>query len=258
MMKEWTVLDDRVIFGKMEIMLSDVQSVQMFSTPTLLTNGVILLTSNNKPFSMAYPNKLKSEGREAFAYIRDNIGSVKLKINMKSMTDIDNEIKALPVKDDWGTKKEIAELPDILKGDEQIKAITSGISDGNTWLVVCTNRRVLMLDKGLLYGLKLVDIPLDRVNSISHSKGMILGKIAITDGATTRTIENVPNTTVGFFADTVNEQVELYKKSKNAPVAQVVQASSSADELLKFKQLLDMEAITQEEFNAKKKELLGL
>lgn len=34
--------------------------------------------------------------------------------------------------------------------------------------------------------------------------------------------------------------------------------TSSADEIKKFKELLDMGAITQEEFNDKKKELLGL
>ncbi len=36
------------------------------------------------------------------------------------------------------------------------------------------------------------------------------------------------------------------------------QSDSAADELLKFKQLLDAGAITQEEYDAKKKELLGL
>ncbi|MDL0397548.1 SHOCT domain-containing protein, partial [Clostridioides difficile] len=35
-------------------------------------------------------------------------------------------------------------------------------------------------------------------------------------------------------------------------------SSSTADEILKYKNLLDMEAITQEEFDAKKKELLNL
>ena len=40
--------------------------------------------------------------------------------------------------------------------------------------------------------------------------------------------------------------------------ATVVQAASSAEELKKFKELLDMGIITQEEFEAKKKQLLGL
>ncbi|MDI2789904.1 SHOCT domain-containing protein, partial [Clostridioides difficile] len=34
--------------------------------------------------------------------------------------------------------------------------------------------------------------------------------------------------------------------------------NSTADEILEYKNLLDMEAITQEEFDAKKKELLNL
>lgn len=38
----------------------------------------------------------------------------------------------------------------------------------------------------------------------------------------------------------------------------VMQQTSAADELIKFKNLLDMGVITQEEFDAKKKQLLGL
>ncbi len=38
----------------------------------------------------------------------------------------------------------------------------------------------------------------------------------------------------------------------------VMQQTSAADEIIKFKNLLDMGVITQEEFDAKKKQLLGL
>ena len=41
-------------------------------------------------------------------------------------------------------------------------------------------------------------------------------------------------------------------------ISTVVQTTSAADEILKFKTLLDQGIITQEEFDAKKKELLGL
>jgi predicted Zn-dependent peptidase len=37
-----------------------------------------------------------------------------------------------------------------------------------------------------------------------------------------------------------------------------IQQNSSADEILKYKNLLDMGVITQEEFEQKKKQLLGL
>lgn len=256
--KPWTLLDDRLVYGKKEILFTEIQSVSLFAKPTFATNGVITVKFNNKTINLAYSNKSKDEGYKAFLYLQEHYGTNDQNINRKTAFDIEKEINDLPCKDDWGTKKEISELPNILNLDENIKAITSGVTDGNTWLIVCTNKRVLMLDKGMIYGLKLIDIPLDRINSISHSKGLLLGKLAITDGATTRTIDNVSNVTVGFFADTVTKEVELYKHSKNTPLTQIVNSISSADELIKYKQLLDMGALTQEEFDIKKKELLGI
>lgn len=47
-------------------------------------------------------------------------------------------------------------------------------------------------------------------------------------------------------------------EAKNNISVPAVQPSSSADEILKYKQLLDCGAITQEEFDLKKKQLLGL
>ena len=51
------------------------------------------------------------------------------------------------------------------------------------------------------------------------------------------------------------EQFEAERDAKNTPV---VQAPSSAEELKRFKELLDQGIITQEEFDAKKKQILGL
>ena len=52
------------------------------------------------------------------------------------------------------------------------------------------------------------------------------------------------------FEDIILKESNQEEKSNNSV--------SSADELKKFKELLDMGAITQEEFDAKKKQLLGL
>ena len=58
----------------------------------------------------------------------------------------------------------------------------------------------------------------------------------------------------------LEEAVKAAKEASSvAPAPAVVQAAlSPADELKKFKELLDMGIITQDEFNAKKKQLLGL
>ena len=57
-------------------------------------------------------------------------------------------------------------------------------------------------------------------------------------------------------ADYIRSRVEFYKKQKNGGTTVV--SLSPAEELKKFKELLDMGVITQEEFDAKKKALLGL
>lgn len=52
------------------------------------------------------------------------------------------------------------------------------------------------------------------------------------------------------FLDRICEQ--------NSTEKSLTQTSSAADEILKYKQLLDIGAITQEEFQAKKESLLNL
>ena len=52
----------------------------------------------------------------------------------------------------------------------------------------------------------------------------------------------------------VKERVEYYKNAKNTPVA----AISPAEEIKKYKELLDIGVISQDEFDAKKKQLLGI
>ena len=54
----------------------------------------------------------------------------------------------------------------------------------------------------------------------------------------------------------INQKLKEYKSAKNCGT--VIQQISAADELKKFKELLDMGIISQEEFDAKKKQLLDL
>ena len=58
--------------------------------------------------------------------------------------------------------------------------------------------------------------------------------------------------------DLVTLTKEQYESEKNAKNAPTIQALSPAEELKKFKDLLDAGVITAEEFEAKKKHLLGL
>ncbi len=70
-------------------------------------------------------------------------------------------------------------------------------------------------------------------------------------------VSKVSNERMEEISNYVKKRVEEYKQSSKAPTV-INSAPSDADELLKFKNLLDMGVITQEEFDAKKKQILGL
>ncbi len=99
--------------------------------------------------------------------------------NSKRLAEIRQQIESLENADIFGTKKEIKYLPEVLDENETIKGVASGMLENNTWLIVCTDQRVLFLDKGMLYGLKQKEIPLDSISSVTHKTGIMLGSIEV-------------------------------------------------------------------------------
>lgn len=103
---------------------------------------------------------------------------------------------------------------------------------------------------------KRVDLPLDMISAVATAK---LGGISV----------STSSGVIRFLAIKNNEEIheaiskllmERQGKEKPASVTTINQEipQSNADELQKYKNLLDNGTITQEEFDAKKKQLLGL
>ena len=172
---------------------------------------------------------------------------------------IKSQMESAGVSDLFGTKKEVKALPEILNDDEHIVYATSGIVNNNTVLVVLTQKRVIFIDKGLIYGIKSTEIPLDMVNGVSYSKGILLGKVSITNGAITTAIDNVNKNTAPVLTDKIKETAEQYKESLRPPVKNTpIQVLDGPDQIKKYKSLEDEGIITHEEFEAKKKQIMGI
>ena len=98
-----------------------------------------------------------------------------------------------------------------------------------------------------------VDLPIDSVSSVGTSIfhgidiGTSSGRISF------KAIENNMN-----LHEVISKLLIDRQKAKNTESSPSIPTGSTADELKKFKELLDMGIITQEEFDAKKKQLLGL
>ena len=198
------------------------------------------LTDTPSPVSTS-----KSSGRESSDY--------------KSATYVERKAICHRIAKEMGdsrffTRKELGHLPAILMTGEQVLGFTSGLMDGNTWLIVLTDRRIIFLDRGFFYGLKQSVIDLDKVNTVSGQTGLILGSISIQDGASNRTIRNVPKRTVLKFTNKVQEALQARKSTSFGVVPQVNEDLYS--KLERLAALQEKGILTAEEFKRQKEKLL--
>lgn len=177
-----------------------------------------------------------------------------------SKTELKNEYNRIAKEigdDQFFTKKELNYLPEVLRDGEQILAFTSGLMDGNTWLITLTDRRVIFLDKGMIYGLTQSVIDLDKINAVSGSTGIFFGKISIEDGASERVIENVWKKTVKVFTNKIQDAIEARKNNNSQSVSNTPVTEDPYEKLEKLAGLKEKGIISEEEFNEEKKKILG-
>ena len=164
----------------------------------------------------------------------------------------------------WGNRHsgERQMLYDIMDSDEAIARIVGGMFRQDTdrlrrhkGVAVATNKRVIFADKGLLGSTEVMEMPYRSIEAITYSTGMFMGGIQITGRgvASFRIEEVVEKDTLQPFSDCVRSLCQ-----ETQQVQQTTSAPSSVDDLEKLAGLLERGFLTQEEFDAKKKELLGL
>lgn len=85
---------------------------------------------------------------------------------MPTLEDIKKQINRLDGASKLLGFKEIKALPDILWDDENIERIVQGMYNNGLGILCATNKRLLFVDKGLLYGLTVEDFPYDKITSI--------------------------------------------------------------------------------------------
>lgn len=119
--------------------------------------------------------------------------------------------------------------------------------------IVVTDKRVYGT---AMFG-KQVDLPLDSISALG--RGMF-SSIAVATSSGKIIFWGISN--IYEVHETISELLQnrqSEKRTASAPINHITQqAQSSADELKKYKELLDNGIISQEEFDAKKKQLLDL
>lgn len=145
--------------------------------------------------------------------------------------------------------------------DVLLTLTTNSITNGSKYVtggitaVVFTTHRFICAQKASKNKEPVKVVNLDIVNDIhKNPSGLLEGTICI----------DTPKETIGIHLQKVQldrafaailETLDTYKQKDKPSTSHL---SSTADEILKFKELLDLGIITQDEFTIKKKQLLDL
>ena len=152
-----------------------------------------------------------------------------------------------------GGGREIKRLTEHLWEAETVERMTTGAYGNGTGLIVLTDRRLLFVQDGVM-SKKSEDFPLDKVSSVQWGSGMMLGAITIFASGNKSEIKNVNK-------DDGKEIVDLVRARLSAPKADPAAAAGAPqpDIIGQIKQLGELKeagVLSQEEFDAKKSELL--
>lgn len=179
---------------------------------------------------------------------------------MPTLEQVKKEIRALPDTYVFYTKREIDYLPAILIEGERIRALTSGFIGNRTVLAVCTSRRLLFLDKGMFFGLRQWQLGLDRVQSIDGNYLIFFGTIRIWDGASAVNMGMVWAKSIDPFIKATRTAIDEFRRISFREVmggGMPPPAVDVASQLERLAKLKEQGHLTEEEFQAQKKKLLG-
>lgn len=163
----------------------------------------------------------------------------------------------------WGVKH-FKILEDNLMEGECVKMAFIGLHNyeaankhDSNYAYAITNKRIIMGQKQTITGEKFQTVFLTRINDITFESGVLLGVVTVD---TAREVFNIGldkgsakliNSKIHEVLEEVREMTTVSNvKGENKATGSI------ADEIRKYKELLDMGALTEEEFNKKKLELL--
>jgi len=169
-------------------------------------------------------------------------------------------VQELKVSDVSFAGKELKVLAEILKTDEYLHTLTKGQYNNSVGLLCTTSMRILFIDKGL-FSLKVEEFPLKSVSSISFESGMIFGTVKIFASGNNGEIKNAPKGDAKMFVDITRKVLDERDRPKAKEAAENQPTSPSIDiyeQIEKLALLRQKGLITEQEFQAKKIQLLGI
>jgi len=165
--------------------------------------------------------------------------------------------------DYWGTT-ELQYLPNVLDADETIVAFANGIYLDVTGVIVATDKNLFFLSKLPLLDPQVTDFEWDLVESVTPELDADgVGMLTIAYDGDIHEVYGIREADAYRFCDNVTANVPGFGSTEESytedtPAQPGVAEADIPAQLEKYASLKEKGVITQAEFDAKKKQLLGL
>lgn len=171
------------------------------------------------------------------------------------------DITAAAAQMNWrfGGKRELKNLASHLHDGETVRRIAQGTYENNQGILVLTDVRLLFLFHGIV-GQAKEDFPLKLISSVQTKKGFASGELKIFVSGNNAVISGVINTDLDPLADALREGMAKQHAPAHSPdPARAASQPAEADPfetMQKLASLRDAGILTDDEFEAKKKDIL--
>ena len=160
-------------------------------------------------------------------------------------------IKELGIKPNFLSKSVYINLAEMISNDESVIAVSSCMGKSGAGGIAVTSDNFYSVVFNKTFSADKVVIPLSKISGCAVS-GLAAMKLTITEGTTKYEYNTVANSSV-----IVNAIKNKDSEPKNQSKPETSTSTDPAEELRKYKKLLDDGIITQEDFDQKKRMLLG-
>ncbi|MCD8150402.1 MAG: SHOCT domain-containing protein [Clostridiales bacterium] len=231
--KGWVLEDDKIIFKKQEYKIEDLTDLMLSNPTSNLVFPFISAVCNGKKLALYFDKNepVRNQGIEAYHYLLEHVKDAGKYVK-------NEEFKKNITASDALVGKEITEVLGMVNGSASYNP-AGLIGEGYTSKV------------GNAYMNNAIETAKAKMIKVALEKGA--------DGITsfkTTTSETGLNTILVTVTGTAVKTRDVKESQiSNNPTSNTF---SNADEIKKYKELLDMGIISQDEFDMKKRQLLGL
>lgn len=247
--KPFTITDAGIEYAGTLYPYVHVKSISQFcEAKGKLMNGVYQVTlEGGKILSLGYSSNDMDRAHMAFDFAKQQIRPPEAMLQMKANTSGDGPIYS--IEGVRGRHLDVYNDKCVITTKASLGSfITGNISDGEKTIYYSDCVGVQFKKSGMQIGYLQLETASSAMNNRTNN--------FFNENSFTFDISKISNEEMEVVANFVKQRVNEIKSGAHQPAAAA--ALSPMDELKKLKELLDMGIVTQEEFDAKKKQLLGL